>query len=55
MDPSSKLREATGLLRRKFMIDEKVKRFEDFYHASFFYRYLLNASHCILQGAGRRA
>lgn len=50
MDPTSKLREATGLLRRKFLIDEKVKRFESFYTSSFFYKYLLTASSCIRQG-----
>ena len=50
MDPSSKLREASGLLRRKFLIDEKVKRFETFYTTSFYYPYLLNASDCIYAG-----
>jgi hypothetical protein len=51
MDPSSKLREASGLLRRKFLIDEKVKRFETFYVKSFYYSYLLNAADCIYEGS----
>jgi hypothetical protein len=51
LDPGSKLREATGLFRTRFLIDDKLRRFQDFFFQSYFYHHLLNASDSILQGA----
>jgi hypothetical protein len=53
LDPSSKLLESTGLLRRKFLIDSKAKKLEALYNRLYLYPYFQNTAECVREGAMR--